>query len=105
MSAVQLAIGTVWAIAAALVGLKGINYVAKVATFLPLIPLVILLILAAKTISGVGNFKPEMLAAGADGGHGQPGSPGPDSLCGCQYRRLLRHRGGRGRGYRVEQSQ
>ena len=38
----HLAIGTVWAIVAALVGLKGINYVAKVATYLPLIPLVIL---------------------------------------------------------------
>ena len=65
MSPLHLTIGTVWAIVAALVGLKGINYVAKVATFLPLIPLVILLILAAKTISGVGNFKPDMLTAGA----------------------------------------
>ncbi len=65
MSPVHLAIGTAWAIVAALVGLKGINYVAKVATFLPLIPLVILLILTAKTISGVGNFKPEMLMADA----------------------------------------
>jgi cytosine permease len=62
MSPVHLAIGTVWAVAAMFVGLKGINYVAKVATFLPLLPLVILLILAIKTISGVGNFKPEMLA-------------------------------------------
>ena len=65
MSPLHLTIGTVWAIVAALVGLKGINYVAKVATFLPLIPLVILLILTAKTISGVGNFKPDMLMAGA----------------------------------------
>ncbi len=45
-------------------GLKGIQYVAKVATYLPLIPLVILLILAGKTMSGVGNFKPEMLTPG-----------------------------------------
>jgi cytosine permease len=59
--AVQLTIGIVWAIAAALVGLKGISYVAKVATFLPLLPLVILLILTAMTISGVGSFKPDML--------------------------------------------
>lgn len=65
MSAMHLGIGTVWAIAAALVGLKGIKYVAKVATFLPLLPFVILLILGAMTISGVGSFKPEMLAAGA----------------------------------------
>jgi cytosine permease len=66
MSPQHLAIGTAWAIVAALVGLKGIQYVAKVATFLPLIPLVILLILAAKTVSGVGNFKPEMLMAGSN---------------------------------------
>ena len=48
----HLAIGVVWAIVAAFVGLKGIHYVAKVATYLPLIPLVILLILAAKTVLG-----------------------------------------------------
>jgi cytosine permease len=64
MSAVHLAIGTVWAIVAALVGLKGIHYVAKVATFLPLIPLVILLVLLGKTVAGVGAFKPEMVTAG-----------------------------------------
>ena len=52
-----------WALAAAFVGLKGIHYVAKVATYLPLIPAVILLILTAKTFSGVGNFKPELLTA------------------------------------------
>src|SRR5208283_1943086 len=56
MSTVHLAIGTAWAIVAALVGLKGIHYVAKVATYLPLIPLVILLILLGKTVSGVGAF-------------------------------------------------
>jgi cytosine permease len=64
-STLHMAIGAIWAIAAALVGLKGIHYVAKVATYLPLIPLVILLILAGKTFAGVGNFKPEMLTAGA----------------------------------------
>jgi cytosine permease len=63
-SNMHLAIGTIFAIAAALVGLKGINYVAKVATFLPLIPLVILLVLLGKTVSGVGAFKPEMVTAG-----------------------------------------
>lgn len=70
----HMAIGVIWAIVAAFVGLKGIHYVAKVATYLPLIPLIILLILIAKTISGVGDFKPESLilkpemvvAAGAD---------------------------------------
>ena len=65
MSPMHLAIGAIWAAVAAFVGLKGIHYVAKVATYLPLIPLVILLILVAKTVSGVGNFKPEMLTAGA----------------------------------------
>jgi cytosine permease len=64
-SSVHLAIGAVWAIVAAFVGLKGIQYVAKVATFLPLIPFVILLILAGKTLSGVGGFKPEMVMTDA----------------------------------------
>jgi cytosine permease len=61
-STMHLAVGAVWAIVAAFIGLKGISYVAKVATFLPLLPLVILLVLMVKTISGIGNFKPEMLA-------------------------------------------
>ncbi len=53
---------------AAFVGLKGIHYVAKVATFLPLIPLVILLVLLSKTVSGIGEFHPEMvIPAGATG--------------------------------------
>lgn len=67
MSTLHLAIGAVWAAVAAFVGLKGIHYVAKVATYLPLIPLVILLVLAAKIFSGVANFKPELLTAGAAG--------------------------------------
>ena len=65
-STLHLGIGVVWAIVAAFVGLKGIQYVAKVATYLPIIPLVILLVLAGKTLSGVGSFKPEMLAGGAE---------------------------------------
>ncbi len=68
-SPLHLGIGVAWAIVAAFVGLKGIQYVAKVATYLPIIPLVILLILAGKTLSGVGSFKPEMLADGS-GSHG-----------------------------------
>ncbi len=66
-STLHLTIGIIWAIAAALVGLKGIHYVAKVATYLPLIPLVILLVLLTKTLSGVGAFKPEMVNAGTEG--------------------------------------
>jgi cytosine permease len=58
---VHMAIGAVWVLAAALVGLKGIHYVARVATFLPLIPLVILLILTVKTFAGVADFKPALL--------------------------------------------
>jgi cytosine permease len=65
MTPLHLVIGTVWAILAAIVGLKGIHYVARVATYLPLIPLVILLVLAAKTFSGVGDFKPEQLGTSA----------------------------------------
>ena len=48
-SAMHIAIGIIWALVAAFVGLKGIQYVAKVATFLPLIPFVILLVLLGKT--------------------------------------------------------
>ncbi len=64
-SPMHLAIGVIWALVAAFVGLKGIQYVAKVATFLPLIPLVILLILLGKTAGGIGNFDPSQLTAGA----------------------------------------
>jgi len=64
-STVHLAIGIVWALVAAFVGLKGINYVAKVATFLPLIPLVILLILVGKVASGIGSFSPEQVTGEA----------------------------------------
>jgi cytosine permease len=49
-------VATVWAAAAAFLGLKGIKYVAKVATFLPLIPLAILVILFATTVSNIGKF-------------------------------------------------
>jgi len=64
-SVAHMAIGIVWALVAALVGLKGIQYVAKVATFLPLIPFVLLLILLAKTAGGLGSFSPDQLTAGA----------------------------------------
>ena len=63
-SALHMAIGVIWALVAAFVGLKGIHYVAKVATFLPLIPLVILLILFGKTASGIISFEPELLTGG-----------------------------------------
>jgi cytosine permease len=72
-SALHLAIGIVWALVAAFVGLKGIHYVAKVATFLPLIPLVILLILVGKTASGIGSFSPEQLT-------GEAAAAAPSSL-------------------------
>jgi purine-cytosine permease-like protein len=64
-SVLHMAIGVIWAVVAALVGLKGIQYVAKVATFLPLFPFVLLLILLAKTAGGLGNFSPDQLTAGA----------------------------------------
>jgi cytosine permease len=63
---VHMAIGVVWAIVAAFVGLKGIQYVARVATFLPLIPLVILVILLVGSIGGIGSFDSQALVdAGA----------------------------------------
>lgn len=59
-------VSTLWAVAAAFMGVKGIQYVAKVATFLPLIPLVILLILLVSTVGGVGDFDSQALVdAGA----------------------------------------
>ncbi len=48
----------VWALVAALVGLKGIQYVAKVATFLPLIPLVVLLIGLVKFGPSADYYRP-----------------------------------------------
>jgi cytosine permease len=47
---------TVWAVAAAFMGLKGIQYVAKVASFLPLVPLTILVVLFFSTVGGVAKF-------------------------------------------------
>jgi len=49
-------VATIWAVAAAFMGVKGIKYVAQVATYLPLIPLVILVILCGKTIGGLSGF-------------------------------------------------
>ncbi len=61
----QQTIAVLWAIGAALIGLKGIQYVAKVATYLPLIPLAILLVMLAKTAGGLGSFDAGELAAAA----------------------------------------
>lgn len=54
-------VATLWAIAAAFMGLKGIQYVARVATFLPLIPLCILLLLFFATVGGLGGFQASAL--------------------------------------------
>ncbi len=54
-------VATVWAAAAAFLGLKGIKYVAKVATFLPVIPLAILVILFVATVSNIGKFDAKAL--------------------------------------------
>ena len=61
-SVVHSAVGIVWAVAAAFMGLKGIQYVAKVATFLPLIPLVVLVVLFFSSFGGVGKFDSKKLA-------------------------------------------
>jgi cytosine permease len=53
------AVATVWAILAAVVGLKGIRYVAGVNTFAPIVPLVALAILAFGTVAGVAKFDPQ----------------------------------------------
>ena len=62
-SAAHMIVATIWAIAAAFIGLKGIQYVARVASFLPLIPLVILIFLLFKTVGGLGNFDPQLLVS------------------------------------------
>lgn len=62
-TAAHAIVASVWAIAAAVMGLKGIQYVAKVATFFPLIPLAILIILFVKTAGGISQFDHEALVA------------------------------------------
>lgn len=57
----------IWALGAALVGLKGIQYVAKVATYLPLIPLVVLLIGLVLFGSSAGKYVPTGPAASGSG--------------------------------------
>jgi len=58
---------SVWAIAAAFMGLKGIQYVARVATFFPLIPLCILVVLFFCTVGGLDGFQPDkVVEAGGD---------------------------------------
>jgi cytosine permease len=57
----------IWALGAALVGLKGIQYVAKVATYLPLIPLVVLIMGLVMFAGSAGNYSPAP-AAGQSGG-------------------------------------
>ena len=56
-----MAVSTVWAVAAAFVGLKGIRYVGRVATFAPIVPLVTLAILAFGTFGGLAKFDPQTL--------------------------------------------
>ncbi|MDR2863547.1 MAG: hypothetical protein LBV54_06725, partial [Puniceicoccales bacterium] len=58
----HLAIGVVWTVLAALIGLKGMGYVGKVASYLPIIPIVALVWLFIKTIGGVGDFNPQLVA-------------------------------------------
>lgn len=58
-------VSSVWAIAAAFMGVKGIQYVARVATFFPLIPLTILIILVVFSIGGIADFDSQtMIDAG-----------------------------------------
>jgi cytosine permease len=52
----HLAVGVVWTIVTALVGLGGMKYVGKVASYLPIIPIAVLVILLVKTVGGVGAF-------------------------------------------------
>ncbi|MFZ1934732.1 MAG: hypothetical protein WCB27_25265 [Thermoguttaceae bacterium] len=61
------AVSTVWAVAAAFVGMKGIRYVGRINTFAPIVPLVALAILAFGTFGGLSGFQPhELVKAGLD---------------------------------------
>jgi len=54
----------IWALGAALVGLKGIQYVARVSTYLPLIPLAVLIIGIALFAGDAGTYAPPPTASG-----------------------------------------
>jgi cytosine permease len=56
----HIVVSIVWAVAAAIVGLKGIRYVAGVNTFAPIVPLIALAVLAWGTMSGWAKFEPQM---------------------------------------------
>ncbi len=61
------AVATVWAVAAAFVGMKGIRYVGRINTFAPIVPLIALAILAFGTFGGLAKFDPDVLVkAGVD---------------------------------------
>jgi len=60
-------VATLWAVAAAFMGLKGIQYVAKVASILPLVPFVILIWLVVSSIGSVGSFDAEKAVAAGEG--------------------------------------
>jgi cytosine permease len=74
-------VSSVWAIAAAFVGLKGIRYVGRVATFAPIVPLAALAILAYGTFGGLAKFDPQTLVqAGLDKNAG-PALSAPMVFC------------------------
>jgi len=55
-SVTHLAVGVVWTIVTAFIGLKGMQYVGKVASWLPVIPIAVLLILLFKTMGTLDGF-------------------------------------------------
>jgi cytosine permease len=55
-SVTHLAVGVVWTIITAFIGLKGMQYVGKVASYLPIIPIAVLLILLFKTMGTLDGF-------------------------------------------------
>ncbi|MCC6124229.1 MAG: cytosine permease [Pirellulales bacterium] len=75
------AVATVWAIAAAFVGLKGIRYVGRVATFAPIVPLVALVILASGTLGGLSKFDPQALVQAGMEKHAQPALSAATVFC------------------------
>ena len=69
-SATHLAVGVVWTVVTAIVGLKGMQYLGKITSYLPAIPIAVLLLLLAKTAGGLGSFCAAKVAAPAVFGGG-----------------------------------
>jgi cytosine permease len=74
-------VASVWAVAAAFVGLKGIRYVGRVASFTPIIPIIALAVLAYGTLGGLGKFDPQILIHADLGNKAEPALSAATVFC------------------------